>query len=87
LVQLNTKKTALVLYGVLLVLPTVVLAGLQWYQLDRDHDEQLERVPRDVDDAARRLSAEIENRVDALLESEGHAISMSDFYTPPRVKQ
>ena len=70
MVQLNTKKTALVLYGVLLVLPTAVLAGLQWYQLERDHTEQLERGPRDVADAARRLSAEIEASVTELLEAE-----------------
>lgn len=70
MVQLTTKKTALVLYGVLLVLPTAVLAGLHWFQLYRDHRGELDRVPRDVADAARRLSAEIERRVSDTLERE-----------------
>lgn len=70
MVQLTTKKTALVLYGVLLILPTAVLAGLHWYELYRDHHNELNRVPRDVEDAARRLSAEIERRVQATVERE-----------------
>jgi len=70
LVQLTTKKTALVLYGVLLILPTVVLSGLHWYQLYRDHTTELEQVPRNVADAARRLSAELERRIQATLERE-----------------
>jgi signal transduction histidine kinase len=70
LVQLTTRKAALVLYGVLLILPTAVIAGLHWFQLARDHREEMERVPRNVADAARRLSAELERRVRELLERE-----------------
>lgn len=70
MVQLATKRTAIVLYGVLLVLPTVVLGALQWHQLRLDHDSELASVPRDAQDAARRVTAEYKRRVTRLLESE-----------------
>ena len=71
MVQLKEKRTAFVLYSVLLVLPTLVLGGLQWRQLVQDHEEELAAVPRNAEDAARRLSDAIHDRVRLLLESEG----------------
>src|SRR5688500_13154073 len=74
--SLVTRNTALVLYGVLLVLPTVVLGGLHWYQLVLDHEVALASVPDDADYAARRLSDAMEKRVRDLVERE----SLRPFY-------
>lgn len=70
MVQLRTKRTELILYGVLLVLPTLVLAGLHWHQLLSDHRSQLEDVPRETVDAAWRLRDAMVLRVDELIERE-----------------
>lgn len=70
MVQLSTKNTALVLYGVLLVLPTIVLGGLHWRQLAQDHRSRLAAVPGDAGDAGRRLSDAIQRRVLELIERE-----------------
>lgn len=70
MVQLGTKRTALVLYCVLLVLPTAVLGGLHWRQLRLDHDSDLSSVPRDAQDASRRLVDAIKTRVSRLLDRE-----------------
>jgi signal transduction histidine kinase len=62
--------TALLLYSVLLVLPTLVLGGLQWRQLEREHQAELADVPEIGEDAARRLTAAILERLDRLVSGE-----------------
>ena len=74
--SLVTRNTALVLYGVLLVLPTLVLGGLHWYQLVREHQVEVAAVPTETNDAARRLSDALERRLADLLERE----SQRPFY-------
>ena len=49
----------MVLYTVLVLLPAVVLGALLWRQLTADHENQLSELPRDVRDAAARLSSGI----------------------------
>jgi signal transduction histidine kinase len=70
LVQLRTQRTALALYGVLLVLPTLVLGGLQWRQLTRDHQAELDDVPQKAEDTARRFREELQRRLDRLIDGE-----------------
>lgn len=70
MVQLTTRNTALVLYGVLLVLPTLVLGGLHWHQLRSDHEAALAAVPGDAADAARRLTEAMKRRLSDLVERE-----------------
>jgi two-component system, OmpR family, phosphate regulon sensor histidine kinase PhoR len=70
LVQLGTKRTALALYGVLLILPTFVLGGLHWRQLALDHETMLKAVPGDAQDAARRLEDALGERLNKLVEDE-----------------
>ncbi len=70
MVQLRTQRTALVLYGVLLILPTLVLGGLQWNQIVQDKKSELAAVPRSADDAARRLRDTLRAELDKLLEAE-----------------
>ena len=70
MVQLVTKKTALVLYGVLLVLPTLVLGGLHWHQILEDHRAEMVAVPRGAADAANRLKVAMEKRLHDLVERE-----------------
>jgi signal transduction histidine kinase len=85
LVQLGTKRTALVLYCVLLVLPTAVLGALQWRQLRLDHDSDLASIPRDAQDAARRLTDAYRRRVTRLLDAENARpfYVFSRSYFPP----
>ena len=67
MVQLRTQRTALSLYAVLLVLPTLVLGGLLWNQILKDRDEELKAVPRETDDAARRLREAIAEQLEQTL--------------------
>jgi signal transduction histidine kinase len=71
LVQLVTRKSALVLYGVLLVLPTVVLGGLLWYRLQEDHATEMAAIPKETMNAKLRMQDELERRVQTLLDREG----------------
>jgi signal transduction histidine kinase len=71
LVQLVTRRSALALYGVLLVLPTVVLGGLLWRQLQDDHDAEMAAVPGEATNAARRLSDAIQKQLEFVIEHEG----------------
>jgi signal transduction histidine kinase len=66
---------------VLLVLPTVVLGGLLWLQLEEDHRAQMAAVPGDTTDAANRLSYAFERRVEDLIERE----SQRPFYVYKRL--
>ena len=70
MVQLKTQRTALILYGVLLVLPTLVLGGLQWNQLLSDYASEHQAVPQKAEEASGRLRYAILNQVDRLIETE-----------------
>ena len=61
MVQLRTQRTALALYSVLLVLPTLVLGFLQW------HDIVLKR---DAENAASRFREVLQDRLDKLIDAE-----------------
>lgn len=67
---LGTKRTALALYGVLLVLPTLVLGGLHYRQLSIDQQQMLATVPNDARDATKRLQAAIERKVREVIDRE-----------------
>ena len=70
MVQLRTQRTALALYGVLLVLPTLVLGFLQWHQIVQDKDSELAAVPREAEDAARRFRGTLDARLWELIGAE-----------------
>ncbi len=55
----------------LLVLPTAVLGGLLWRQLEEDHQTLMAAAPGDTADAARRLLDALEHRVRDLVDREG----------------
>lgn len=76
MVQLGTRRTALILYVGLLALPTAVLGTLHWRALRKAHLEALEAVPGEASDAARRLSDAISRRVQQLIDNE----SLRPFY-------
>ncbi len=67
---LGTKRTALALYGVLLVLPTLVLGGLLWSQLVLDHQLMLNTVPGDANNATGRLGSSLEHQLEAVMRPE-----------------
>ncbi len=67
MVQLRTQRAALSLYGILLVLPTLVLGGLQWHQIVADKEAELEAVPRAAADAALRFENAVRSELDKLV--------------------
>lgn len=85
MVQLGTRRTALTLYCVLLVLPTAVLGALHWRQLRLDHDADLASVPRDAQDATRRLADALKRSLGELLGAENRRpfFEYSRNYFPP----
>lgn len=84
MVQLKTKRTALSLYAVLLVLPTLVLGLLHWYQLALDHERELDDVPKKADDAALRLVEAVKDQLGRLMEQESNRpfYHFGDVFTP-----
>lgn len=68
--DLHRRRTALALYGLLLVLPTVVLGVLHWRQLTGDHEQSLEEVPWEVYDAGRRLAEAVHDELHELVGAE-----------------
>ncbi|MDG1491020.1 MAG: hypothetical protein P8R43_03955, partial [Planctomycetota bacterium] len=63
-------RTALFLYVLLVVLPAVVFGGLLWRQLQREQQRVLLELPRESEDAARRLAEQCFRRVNIELERE-----------------
>jgi len=70
LAQLARKRTALGLYSLLLVLPTLVLGGLHWRQLRSEQSAELNAIPVQAEEAGRRLVRGIRQRLDYLLDAE-----------------
>jgi len=88
LLPLKTTRTALGLYGVLLVLPTLIFGWLYWRELKQDYEAQLAMVPEDAQDGARRILAGMEGKIDELLRSENERdfYQYADVYTPADAK-
>ncbi len=63
-------RTALFLYVLLVVLPAVVFGGLLWRQLQLEQQRVLAELPRESEDAARRLAEQCFRRVNIELERE-----------------
>ncbi len=76
----SRKRTALLLYGILLVLPTVVLGGLHWHQLWLDHQLALANLPLEAAAATERFAERIRAPLEELLEAE--AQRRFDEYAP-----
>jgi signal transduction histidine kinase len=70
LVQLRTHRTALILYGVLIVLPTLVLGGLLWHQQIGNYEAEREAIPHKAEDTAARFVDLIHDRVQRLIDGE-----------------
>ena len=68
--RLTERRTPLVLYTFRVVLPTLVLVGLHWYQLEQDHAQRMAALPQEAEDAARRLGDAVRQRLDLLVEAE-----------------
>ena len=67
MVQVEKKRTALLLYAILVVLPAVVFGGLHWHQLKADHENRRQSIPVDAASAASRVRAGIVDFVAELL--------------------
>ncbi len=70
MVQLRKKRTALLLYALLLVLPTAVLGSLQGRQIWIDHRNESAGLPDRAHNAAERLMFSVRERLTLLLDEE-----------------
>lgn len=84
--RLGSRRVALALYVLLLVLPTVVLGGLLWNQLERDHEALVASVPGAAADATRRFNEQLVQRVDEVVRREDLRpfIEFRPLYFPPK---
>ncbi len=67
---LGTRRASLLIYGALLVLPTLVFGWLYWRALQDDYLQQIESVPEAAQDGARRIVAGMRDRLAKLIEAE-----------------
>ena len=67
---MKTSRTALGLYGTLLVLPTLVFGFLYWRELQKDYSDQLATVPEKARNGAQRIASALEQRLAKLLQNE-----------------
>ena len=66
----NTTRTALGLYGSLLVLPTLIFGWLYWQELEKDFDRQRLEIPSRAKAGARLIIQGMKTRFDRLIEAE-----------------
>ena len=66
----TTSPRSLGLYGVLLVLPTLIFGWLYWRELEKDFIRQREEIPDKAERGADRIVAGMRERLDRLIESE-----------------
>jgi signal transduction histidine kinase len=80
----TTSRRALMLYGALLVLPTLVLGVLYWSELHRDFARERESIPQKANDAKRRIRDGMADRLLLLLDAEGQRsfTQYADAYWP-----
>jgi len=81
----GSRRVAFALYVLLLVLPTVVLGGLLWNQLERDHETIVASVPADAAHATRRLQEALVQRVEEVVRDEDKRsfLEFRPLYFPP----
>ena len=68
--RFQTTRTTLGLYGVVLVLPTLVFGWLYWRELVRAHEVEMAAVPEDAEDGARRILTSLGARLEELIRLE-----------------
>ena len=66
----KTTRYALITYGLVLVLPTIVLGLLYWGQLQREFDAQLAAIPEEAQDSARLVVDGMQKDLESLLDDE-----------------
>lgn len=82
--RFGTTRSALGLYGVLVVLPTLAFGWLYWRSLVREHEDQMLQVPREADHAARNILDGMRERLEHLIEVEEQRefYLYADLFTP-----
>jgi signal transduction histidine kinase len=81
---LHHKRTALLLYALLLVLPFAVLGGLQWRQIGLDLSVERAEIPARAQQIGVRLGEAMRRRVDRfmLVEGQRNPTEYASLYTP-----
>jgi len=67
----TTTRRSLLLYGALLVLPTLIFGWLYWSELQKDFDRERQEIPAKALDDANKIVARMNQRLESLLENEG----------------
>jgi len=67
----TTSRRALVLYGALLVLPTLIFGWLYWSELQKDFDRDRAAIPEKAVEDSKRIKAGMFERLQRLLDTEG----------------
>lgn len=70
MIEQRTTRTALGLYGILLVLPTLVFAWLHWRELVKVQEAEMAAVPQEATDGARRIWTSMQRKLNELVEAE-----------------
>lgn len=70
MVQLRTQRTAITLFSLLLILPTLVLGGLQWRVLEKEYAADVRLLPDQARGLAQRMKNAMTERLAVILEDE-----------------
>ncbi|NOT31330.1 MAG: HAMP domain-containing histidine kinase [Planctomycetes bacterium] len=66
----STTRRSLILYGALLVLPTLIFGWLYWSELQKDFERDRQAIPEKALDDAHKIVARMNQRLENLLENE-----------------
>lgn len=83
---MSTKRTAFFLYCVLLVLPTLVLGGLQFQLILREYRQELSDAPRRAQEERRKFARRYQERLEELILDEDQR-PFDDYATRTLVKE
>jgi signal transduction histidine kinase len=84
----TTSPRALGLYGVLLVLPTLIFGGLYWREIQKDFARERLEVPSRAESGAERIVASMRQALGQLIERESQRpfYSYSQYVAPPTAR-
>jgi len=87
-IRRGTTRTALGLYGSLLVLPTLIFGFLYWRELEKDFTRQEQEVPERAKKGADRIIGGVRNQLERLVASETArpVTQYAEFFVPEEAR-
>ena len=82
--EIKTSRSALGLYGTLLVLPTLVFGWMYWSEIKSEYETELADVPEEANDVARRIVSAMDEQLGKLIDAEAtrEFIDYADYVIP-----